>query len=567
MKTRFTKNCLSLAISFVLLLPVVNAPAGETTLVSVDSAGQQGNADSNTWSSPAVSADGRLVVFSSSASNLVAGDTNEALDVFVHDRTTGITNRVSVDSEGHEAGGILSNSFMPTLSADGRIVTFVSYASNLVAGDTNETNDIFVHDLSTGATSRVSVNSTGEEGNDTTYGTAPTSADGRFVAFFSSASNLVTDDSNQTSDVFVHDRTTGATARVSVNSAGEQGNSWSEYHAISKDGRFVAFDSSASNLVAGDTNGSTDIFVHDRNTGVTSRVSVDSAGQQANSASTSVAISADGRFVAFTSSASNLVVDDTNDWTDIFVHDRNTGATSRVSVNSAGEQGSQYASNFDPAISADGRFVSFWSSASNLVEGDNNGSQDIFVHDRTTDATTRVKVGSRSAASFTGVGEGDTLSADGRFVTFTSESSKLVAGDINGFIDAFVRDRQLIATKTADLQVAVTSRPASVQTGQTASYIYALTNNGPDSINTEVKLTDVIANGRVISLTPSQGFCSKAAVSVCRFGALANGASVTLTAVIKATSDPLTQQISVNAPPVDNVPGNNSVSVSTPVTP
>ena len=213
------------------------------------------------------------------------------------------TERVSVASNGGQAD---SSSVNPAVSADGRFVAFESDASNLVGGDTNGLNDIFVHDRQTGTTERVSVATGGTEANGVSY-TPAISADGRFVAFYSNATNLVGGDTNGTSDVFVHDRQTGTTERVSVATGGAEANGGSSTAAISADGRFVAFHSDATNLVSGDTNGARDIFVHDRQTGTTERVSVATGGAQANSGSANPAISADGRFVAFYSVATNLV--------------------------------------------------------------------------------------------------------------------------------------------------------------------------------------------------------------------------------------------------------------------
>src|SRR5207249_1659148 len=177
-----------------------------------------------------------------------------------------------------------------------------------------------------------------------------------------------------------HDRQTGTMERVSVDSAGNQGNGDGTEVALSADGRFVAFTSAAPDLVAGDTNGATDVFVHDRQTAETRRVGVDSGGTQANGASTGVALSADGRFVAFTSAAPDLVAGDTNGAADVFVHDRQTGTTERVSVDSGGSQAN--GDSTDVALIADGRFVAFTSAAPDLVAGDTNGAADVFVHDR-----------------------------------------------------------------------------------------------------------------------------------------------------------------------------------------
>ena len=222
-----------------------------------------------------------------------------------------VTERASLDSTGALANAINIERFCPTLAADGRFVAFGSDATNLVTGDTNAVSDAFVYDRVTGTTERVSVSSAGAEANGTSFAPA-ISADGRFVAFPSEATNLVPGDTNGVTDVFVRDRLTGTTERVSVSSAGAEANGTSFAPAISADGRFVAFPSEATNLVPGDTNGATDVFVRDRLTATTDRVSVDSAGAQANDRSDFPAISADGSVVAFVSTATNLVPDDTN---------------------------------------------------------------------------------------------------------------------------------------------------------------------------------------------------------------------------------------------------------------
>jgi Tol biopolymer transport system component len=304
------------------------------------------------------------------------------------------TERVSVAADGTEANG---TSYSPAISSDGRFVAFVSRATNLVPGDTNAEEDIFLYDRQTGLTERVSVDSAGDQANGLSgnwWGIA-VSLDGRYVAFASAASNLVPGDTNGMEDIFVHDRQTGITERVSVDSAGNQANGWSEGVAMSDDGRYVAFVSAASNLVPGDTNvceawgtpSCPDIFVHDRQTGVTERVSVDSVGIQANGSSGfigfPVGISADGRYVVFDSEATNLVADDTNGVDDIFVHDRQTGVTERVSVDSEGNQANAPSGVTwtGVTLSEGARHVVFESLASNLVPGDTNGVFDIFIHD------------------------------------------------------------------------------------------------------------------------------------------------------------------------------------------
>ena len=394
--------------------------------------GDQGDGYSE-W--PSISADGRFVGFASDAGNLVDGDTNGYRDVFVHDRQTGATERVSVDSGGNQADG---DSLRPAISADGRFVAFESYATNLVDSDTNGYLDVFVHDRQSGATERVSVDSGGNQGDG--HSRAPViSGDGRFVAFHSFASNLVDGDTNGHWDVFVHDRQTDATERVSLDSAGDQGNGESSWPSISADGRFVAFESEASSLVADDTNGYRDVFVHDRQTDATERVSLDSGGNQGDGHSRAPVISGDGRFVAFHSFASNLVDGDTNGYQNVFVHDRQTGATERVSLASAGNQGND--DSYWPYISADGRFVGFGSEASNLVDSDTNGYRDVFVHDRQTGVTERVSMG-RWGTQAKRDSHWPSMSADGRYVAFGSNAYNLVGSDSNDTRDIFVRDRQ-----------------------------------------------------------------------------------------------------------------------------
>ncbi len=445
-------------------------PARVLERLSVASDGTQAN---NVSPGAAVSADGRFVAFQSEANNLVAGDTNAAIDIFVRDTCLGATGctpstvRVSVASDGTQANG---DSAVPSISADGRFVSFGSLASNLVAGDTNAFGDVFVRDTCLGAagctpsTVRVSVASDGTQGDDTSDSFS-ISADGRFVAFESDASNLVAGDTNLATDIFIRDTCRGATGctpstvRVSVASDGTQanGNSFGNANgaAVSADGRFVAFQSDASNLVADDTNAASDIFVRDTCLGATGctpstvRVSVASDGTQTGGGGSRFLISPDGRFVAFESGASDLVVGDTNAALDIFVRDTCLGATGctpstvRVSVASDGTQANDH--SFGAAISSDGRFVAFSSGASNLVVGDTNAASDIFVRDTClgatgcTPSTVRVSVGATFGfPQANGSSSRAAISSDGRFVAFQSDASNLVAGDTNGVGDVFL---------------------------------------------------------------------------------------------------------------------------------
>jgi Tol biopolymer transport system component len=402
-----------------------------TTRVSVASTGEQGD---SICDYPSISEDGRFVVFTSAATNLVRGDTNHQWDIFARDLQTGRTSRVSSPLDGSQANGYSS---APVISADGRFIAFSSEATNLVTGDTNDWMDIFVHDQQTGKTERVSLSSHGGQGNEEARIPA-ISADGRFVAFASGASNLVENDDNGNFDIFVHDRQTGATERVSVASNGDEANSVSYSPVISGDGRYVAFDSRASNLVPEDPTDQMDVFVHDRNTGRTILVSVNSAGQKGNWRSYFPALSADGRYVSFGSGASNLVPGDTNRNPDIFVRDLLTGVTTRVSVSSQGEQANWF--SLYSSISPDGQFVAFQSFASNLVGGDTNEQADIFVHDRQTGETVRVSISSEGKQA-DGQSWDPEVSAGGRII-FQSSAGNLVFGDTNAAADIFVYDRE-----------------------------------------------------------------------------------------------------------------------------
>jgi Tol biopolymer transport system component len=359
----------------------------------------------------------------------VPGNTNSSRDIFVRDRLTNTTTRVSFDSAGNQG-----NSFSrdPSISADGRFVAFESFASNLVPGDTNREFDIFVRDTLTNTTTRVSVDSVGQ-GNIYSYSPS-ISADGRFVAFISNIFNpskIGVADVKEDTEIFVRDTLTNTTTRVSVDLAGNQGNGSSGTPSISADGRFVAFESDVSNIVPGDTNRRSDIFVRDTLTNTTTRVSVDSAGNQRNSGSYSPSISADGRFVTFDdTSAPSLFIGDvgrqgtTSISEGIFVRDTLTNTTTNVSVDSAGNSGE----GERPSISADGRFVAFSSKSSNLVPGDTNNSTDIFVVD--TSSTRNVINGTRGNDNLTGTSGNDIINgSEGDDVVTGLRASDVLNGD------------------------------------------------------------------------------------------------------------------------------------------
>lgn len=420
------------ATAFLIITTIARAADPRTVRVSVGSSGRQGNGHSG---GPSLSASGLSIAFVSTASTLVPGDTNGKLDVFVHGVQGGQTKRVSVSSSGRQGNG---DSQIPVISADGRFVTFSSSASNLVPDDTNGGYDIFIHERATAKTTRISVGADGAQANsESIYSVI--SGNGRYVAFQSFASNLVANDTNGLDDVFVRDREKGTTLRISVAENGDQGiGGRSDLPAISDNGQVVAFLSDATNLVSNDTNGHTDIFVRDLAAGTTTRVSVSAKGAQANNINYMPAISANGRFVAFVSEATNLVPSDTSDAFDVFVYDRAIAKLERVSIATNDTQANF--SSYAPVLSADGRLVAFWSDASNLVPNNTNAKSDIFVRDRIAGTTRRVSL-TTSGLQGNGDSDGLTLSANGGLVGFESMARNLVPGDTNGKFDTFVRRR------------------------------------------------------------------------------------------------------------------------------
>lgn len=401
-----------------------------TELISLSQGGTQVLAGSAFDRGFVISGDGRYVVFVSTASTLVPGDTNGVADVFLRDREGGTTERISLSSGGAQGNGACED---PTISPDGRFVAFVSAADNLVPGDGNGVRDVFIRDLQGGTTERVSVSGSGAEGNGASESPA-LSADGRFVAFVSAAANLSGPDHNGTDDIYLRDRVDGTTERISINSVGTEANGRCWAPSMNADGRLIAFASSASNLASGDTNNAADIFTRNRSTGFTERVSVGERGVQSNGPSDTPVVSATGRYVAFSSRATSLVQPDINRGEDVFVRDRLDDVTEIVSV--TGNRLQARGNSFLESMSADGRFVAFRSYAANLVPRDTNRIFDLFVRDRREWRTERVNVGAGGSQA-NGHSYAAALSANGQHVAYWSTATNLVAGDTNGAADVF----------------------------------------------------------------------------------------------------------------------------------
>ena len=392
----------------------------------------------------ALSADGRYVVFDSFSDDIVPPDENQVFDVFRRDLRTGTTVQVSLDTGGGDPNG---SSLAADVTADGRYVLFASIANDLVALDGNNAFDIFRRDMVTGRTTRISVDTGGGSPNGNSFG-GEMSPDGRFIVFQSEANDLVPGDGTSgpnTGDIFVKDMQTGMTKRVSVDMGGGDPNGFSAGPRISADGTVVAFSSHASDLVQADGNAELDVFVRNLTSGTTTRANVDTAGgdSDAEMLGDGISLSADGRFVAFASSASDLVAGDGDEdgpFSDAFVRDVQMGVTTRVSTDLEGEDGNGRSRG--PVISGNGRYVAFESEASDLIVGDSpsNGS-DIFVHDRATGVTTCASEDGlgRGVPGSSSFNSGSDLSNDGRYVAFGTDVPSLVANDTNTASDVFVR--------------------------------------------------------------------------------------------------------------------------------
>ena len=405
------------------------------------------------WCCVTVDKAGRWVAYESSDPFITSDDANGKSDIFVYQLKEfvyeiGSIQRVSIGYDGQEGNG---DSFNPVLSPEGDWIAYTSFATNLVVGDTNDALDVFLSGIDLGP-ERISVTSVGAQANgDSYFATVSHNADG--VAFVSDATNLVANDTNNASDIFLRDRLAGETVLISKSVTGGAANGDSTMPAISADGQRVAFVSAASNLIASDTNERRDIFIHDRSSGATELLTRGLGGAQANGDSWAPVMSSDGRFVAFFSDASNLVANDTNAASDVFLLDLYTGVIDRVSVADSGVQangasGGEAVSGPEPgnawglAVSDDGRFVSFISQASNLVENDTNNQSDVFLRDRLAQTTIRINMANGVEAS--GGPQGShyagavAMSGDASVIGYISDATNLHPGDANPLADVFI---------------------------------------------------------------------------------------------------------------------------------
>lgn len=505
--------------------------------------------------------DGRFVVFSSTVNGLVAGDNDNASDIFVRDRLNGTTERLLANVGGQS---VSTRGFTPSISGDGRFVAFVSGATNLVPGDTNGLNDVFVLDRTTAGVTRVSVSSTGGQSSLTGVSSplslfapgvfSPTlSADGRYVAFYSPLTGLVPGDTNGVYDVFLHDRVTKATRRVSVSSAGLQGdssttlsNQGSRNPALSANGRFMAFTSDASNLVPGDTNSLDDVFWRDNLTGEVKRITT-----VGNTSVGKLDISADGRYVTYYSSAGG----------GLLVYDNQTQLTSPIATGGV-----------DPAISADGRYVTF--SANNQV----------LVNDRQTGVTSTVSV-SNAGVVGNGLSVLPSISADGTVVVFDSSATNLVNDGVVAVRSLFANLRGAVPSTipvvgTFDLppisgpvnllQLVGSQSAPNVRRGGTISFTFQVTNVSASTVASQVTLSAVLPSQvelssiAVTQTSNTADRCTSSLTPVCQLSTLNPGETkkVTITTRARTAVTNATVSASVNSSTPDAVTTDNAASLN-----
>ncbi len=466
--------------------------ANSLTRLSVTADHLENNADTFI-SAYGLSADGRYLAFTSRADNLVPNDLNNAFDVFLYDQWLQQLDCLSVNAEGVTGN---SDSPMPAISGNGRYVAFSSYASDLVANDTNQVADIFLYDQQTHTRSLITNGLDGSPSNGNSFNPV-LSEEGRWIAFESEASNLVTDDTNQSYDIFVYETPTSQIQRVSVTNEGTQSNGHSLAPTMSAAGRYIAFDSVANNLSLLDTNSFSDVFIRDLQTHQTQLVSLAANQTEAgNGDSLNPSLSADGQWIAFDSDASNLVATETKNISNIFLQERLTQQTTLVSLNEQSEAGNQ--ASVLPTLSSDGRYVVFNSAATNLTvtavvaAKDENGAFDVFKYDRVTGKLLRLNVSAAGSVSdFGALATAATINQDGCYTVFASSATDLVAEDTNSSFDIFLH-RDSTAATTFELTTGVLTLPA-VQVAGVGIYDARLT-LADDNFNFELETANLLSS-------------------------------------------------------------------------
>lgn len=496
----------------------------------------EGSETNNHSFAPSISGNGRYVVFQSDATNLVADDTNGFTDIFLYDRYTQQIKCISRNIEGKSAN---FKSNFPIISHDGHYVVFQSDASDLVANDTNQVRDIFIYDVTQETIKLISIDSQGIQG-DGPSSFPVISTDGHYIAFHSDATNLVADDTKTYTDIFLHDRITDKTTRISVSSKGTQANNSSYGATISGDGRYIAYASDARNLVTKDTNGKADVFIYDRENATTQRISVDETGVEANNASHEPALSLDGQWLAFVSWATNLVPDDndTNQVEDVFLRNLTTGKTTRISINEQNQEGNN--ASFAPRISGNNRYIVFNSEANNLTTNDENNTIDVFLYDRDTQHITNMTPFSQTFSNSSASYYPPAISDDGRFVAYESRALNLVASDLNESADIFVYDRDYCPIYEQTIQIGYIPVLHIVQDGFYRAHLILNPDNLPEqdfALETYNKVRIPLENV-TNSFDPSTGILSLPCVEIFDYdGVLARKMAVELK---NTESEPMT---------------------------
>lgn len=380
---------------------------------------------------PSISADGRRVAFESLATNWVTGDCGTGSRIIVFDRQTRRAECASGALHGQPANGL---SHFASISGDGEVVVFASLASNLTAGDTNGVSDVFCRDLAANRTICVSQGIDGATADGPSF-RPRISLDGRYVVFQSAATNLVADDTNCVADIFLFDRRTSTMERVSIAADGQQADLASSEASVSADGRRIAFVSHATNLVPGDANGKPDVFVRDRAAGRTWRASQGPGPRQADNYSSAPRLSADGSRLVFESWASNLVESDANGRADLFLCDLASGGLRGLTVGPDSLQSDEQ--SHLPDISGDGRRIAFFSFAGNLAAGSSSLIGNVYLLDMADGAVRRLSESSSGRESGADSDQ-PSISADGLWVAFASKAADLTPDDANKKVDVFV---------------------------------------------------------------------------------------------------------------------------------